>query len=79
MPRVCARTHTRAQQAKTLTTPCVHPEQVPFTSQMLADNMRIVSVPRGFKPADEDEEGGAAFDWGLLHRNILQPFSAETW
>ena len=81
--RARARSQTRASQPihATPIKPCLHPEQVPFTSQMLADNMHIVSVPQGFKDADgdEDAEGGAGFDWGLLHRNILQPFAAETW
>ena len=60
----------------------MHPEQVPFSSQMFADNMRIVSVPRGFKAKIGEEKGvggNVAFDWSLLYVTILRPFSAETW
>jgi hypothetical protein len=63
-------------------TPRVHLEQVPFSSQMFADNMRIVSLPRGFKAkiGEEKDVGGVvAFDWSLLYLTILRPFSAETW
>ena len=49
---------------------------------MFADNIRIVSLPRGFKAkiGEEKDLGGVvAFDWSLLYFTILRPFSAETW
>lgn len=51
---------------------------VPFSSQMLGDSMKIVSVPRGFEAASATSEE-QQIDWPLLYRNVLQPFAEETW
>lgn len=51
---------------------------VPFSSQMLGDTMKIVSVPRGFKASEMGSEG-ETIDWAIMYRTALQPFSNETW
>lgn len=76
------RARTTLKESPIQSTPRVHLEQVPFSSQMFADNIRIVSLPRGFKAKIGEEKGvggNVAFDWSLLYVTILRPFSAETW
>ena len=50
----------------------------PFTSQMFADHMRLVSMPRDFTPAAEFQRG-SAFDYSILYRHIVRPFANEVW
>ena len=42
----------------------------PFTSQMFADHMRLVSMPRDFTPAAEFQ-GDGAFDYSILYLSLI--------